>query len=308
VLRAEYGLTARDVAVSGQGALGEVWRVTIAGGDDLAVKLVKRQPPEASVALQVAHVNDIIAHGIRTAASIPDRQGRYACPALGGWLRVSVWLDGDPADPADPLTPARLGDVLGRLHAHARPMSRELDGNAQDGWYHRPPDPATLANLVGAAEGADPRWAGRLDALLPTLQTLCGITKAPTSLVCCHRDLHPDNVLVTPEGQFAVLDWDNLGPADPSQELASVVLHWFADHTTAQGAFIRSFLEAYRSAGGIGALTAIDDFAMHMATSLNFLVLQLQRAGDPRAVAEIEQMLSLLPTHEVLTGALSCSA
>lgn len=315
VVRGEFGLPARGMTVGGRGALGEIWRLHIDGGADLAVKVLAKQPSEPSVAVEVAHTRELIRRGVRVAASIPNRHGRYVSPGPGGWLRVSEWINGGRPDPADPLTPSRLGDALGRMHANAVPTPHELDGRAPDAWYHQPPDTATLGSLLAAAESSDPRWAGRLHAFMPTLHSLSGITKTPASLVLCHRDLHPENVLLTPDGQFAVLDWDNLGPADPTQELASVLLHWFADHTGVRGPLIKPFIEAYRSNGGTGTLTGIGDFAMHLAASLNFLALQLAAVADPRtetadvqrAVMETEESLRLLPTTDVLTQSLDWS-
>ena len=169
-----------------------------------------------------------------------------------------------------------------------------------------------VAASVDVCAAADPRWTGRLTAFLPTLQSLSGITKAPASLVWCHRDLHPDNVLVTADGHFAVHDWDSLGPAEPAQELASVLLHWFADHMGARALPIKGFLEAYRSAGGTGRLDGLEDFAMHLADRLNFLATQLRKVIDPdaepdairRATAEIEETLDFLPGKEVLAQCL----
>lgn len=300
VVRSEFDLPARGMIAGGRGALGEVWRLRVDGRADLAVKLVTEEPSEPLVAKEVAHTSNLAEHGVKVALAVANRQGRFVSSAPGGWLRVSEWIDGVKPDAADPLTPARLGDVLGRMHTYAVPMSHELDGSELDSWFHRPPDMKTLGNLVAAAETSDPRWAGRLDALMSTVDEVARLRKAPESMVLCHRDLHPDNALLVPDGRFAVLDWDNIGPADPTQELASVLLHWFADRTGAQGPLIGAFVEAYRAAGGTGNLTGIDDFAMHIATRLNFLALQLEPPIGHWAVMEIEELLEYLPSVEVL--------
>ena len=42
----------------------------------------------------------------------------------------------------------------------------------------------------------------------------------------CHRDLWADNVLPTADGGVCVIDWENSGPADPSQELGCVLFEF----------------------------------------------------------------------------------
>ncbi|GIH10225.1 aminoglycoside phosphotransferase [Rhizocola hellebori] len=305
-VRAEFGLRVHGLTPGGRGALGQIWRAQVEGGPDVAVKLLTEKPSESLVANEVAHTQRMAGYGVVVAASMADRSGRYLTPVAEGWVRVSEWIDGTAPDPADPLTPQALGEMLGRMHAHAGPAPGQPSG-----WYTQPPPMAKLVKLAATAEQGDARWAGRLNALVPTWQSLSQIRKAPGALVWCHRDLHPGNVLRTVAGRFAVLDWECLGPADPAQELASVLLHWFADHTGVLGPQIDAFLAAYRSAGGTGMLTAIDDFAMHLATRLNFLAHELETVIDPRAalgdvqraVAEIEETVEFLPTVEVLKQA-----
>ena len=64
-------------------------------------------------------------------------------------------------------------------------------------------------------------------ALLPDLADLV-TPMAGDGLVICHRDLHPDNVLVEACGELAVLDWDDAGPAcgDRRACRAADVLAW----------------------------------------------------------------------------------
>ena len=46
------------------------------------------------------------------------------------------------------------------------------------------------------------------------------------TLRTCHRDLWADNVLPTADGGVCVIDWENSGPADPSQELGCVLFEF----------------------------------------------------------------------------------
>ena len=90
------------------------------------------------------------AAGIRLPASVPGPGGCFVArlpdDSGSGWLRLYRWIDGVPVDLADAGVAARVGGLLGRLHACALPPT----GGA-DPWYDTVPDPAIWDQL------ADPR-------------------------------------------------------------------------------------------------------------------------------------------------------
>ena len=130
----------------------------------------------------------------------------------------------------------------------------------------------------------------------------------PASLIMCHRDLHPENVLADPDGAFVVLDGeDTFGPATPGRELACGLFDWFCDGTADLEAMSRMY-EAYLREGGPGRITEPADFTMLIAIRLNFLHLQTRIARDPRtapaqrewAQREVEEFLRITPTPRQL--------
>jgi hypothetical protein len=127
-------------------------------------------------------------------------------------------------------------------------------------------------------------------------------------LVLCHRDLHPENLLADTSGAAVVVDWDNLGPADPSRELAHLLFDWWCDPSVDAPA-MRAMYEAYVGAGGPGRVREPGDFTMLVSVRLNFLLVQLTALARGQDVAwaerEIDESLRILPTAgqlaEVLT-------
>ena len=104
------------------------------------------------------------------------------------------------------------------------------------------------------ARGPRP-FADELDALVPELvaiETYLG--RPPRELRTCHRDLWADNVRRTCDGGLCVFDFDNAGLADPSQELALLLVEYAAGDPR-RASVIR---EAYAEAGGPGRVQGPD--------------------------------------------------
>lgn len=290
-----------------RGAAGHIWRLE-ADGRSYAVKWQDRPGDEPAARGESEFIDRAAAAGVGVARNHADHAGRYCSPVPGGCLRLADWIDGARADRTDPRTAARIGDTLGRLHAAAPPTATESDGSPPDPWYHQPPAAAEWALL--AADPAPMRWAAQLRAAVPRLVELTAIAQPPdpVNLVRCHRDLHPDNALVTADGRLVVLDWDNLGPADPARELAYVLQTWFADGSRPDRPALATAAEAYRAAGGPGRIGGLADFTMAAATGLNFLRHQLTVARAPHTTAddrdyaqwEIGESLAHLPSVSTL--------
>jgi thiamine kinase-like enzyme len=77
----------------------------------------------------------------------------------------------------------------------------------------------------------------------------------------CHRDLWADNLLPTPDGGLCVVDWEESGPADPSQELGYVLFEF----TRGDPGRARALTEAYRRAGGPARVDRRGHFSMLIA-------------------------------------------
>ncbi len=313
--REAFDLGAEDVSITpgARGAQGQVWRLEV-GRRVFALKQVFAGTPPARVQVEaeVAFTQRAAAAGARLPASHPDRSGRYLVPLPdGGWLRLYDWVDLRAADLV--AGAEALGVLLAGLHRCAPPADREPGGASPDRWYEVPPDPDAWRPLVTAATEAGTSWGSRLAAAVDGLPALYAILASadPTRMRLCHRDLHPDNVFADEAGELVVVDWDNLGPADPARELAGTLVACFHDGDPDLASMRRAY-RSYVAAGGPARLRSAADFTMLIATQLNFLNLQVRVALDPAALPrdsnwaelEIDEGLRILPTPDLTAAVL----
>jgi Ser/Thr protein kinase RdoA (MazF antagonist) len=272
-----------------------------------------RSGGSTSIAVELAFARLATEAGVHVPASHVDRDGRYLVTAPGGgWLRCYDWVDLHPLD-RTAIEP----------HAASAHCSRDFTGaprpqpSSQTVAFH--PTPGTTS-WPAAADWADVAtssapWAARLTGRLPGLPQLCAAVGPveSTRLLLCHRDLHWEHVHVDAARALTVVDWDDMGPADPDRELAKAVFDWCCDdsHTDLDG--VRIMLASYVGAGGPGRVTGPSDFSMLLASRLNYLLSQVQRVLDPKtprrhrewAQQELELALHILPTERQLIDVLA---
>jgi len=297
--RTAYGWDEKtDIVAGPRGALGRIWHVRTPDGE-YALKHSFGAPPDGQPEAELDLVRRATTMGVRAPAQHPTPDGRLLTPAPGGGtLRLYDWVELHPAD-ASADRPEQLGTLLARLHRSAPPAT-----STPEPWYHQPPDPAEFTQY------ADRPWGSRLARLVTDLPRLCSAMTPPdpAQLLVCHRDLHPENVQIGGDGDLVVIDWDQLGPADPGRELGQVLFTWFTEPEPMAACY-----GAYRQAGGPGRITGPQDFTMLLADRLNFLAHEARIAADAtadpddRAWAdlEIDETLRLLPSPAQLDRTLA---
>ena len=257
-------LAAFDLGSSGQlsdgpvasGRLGSIWRLNTERGS-WAVKQVGDVPAEelAELLEGASFQEASLAAGVPTPAVRRTRAGEHIADAGEVRVRLHAWVD--LHDPDANLDPVDLGRLVARLH-----RVDFAGAIGVDPWYTEPVGAARWSELVSALRARHAPFADELDALVPELVAMeAYLGDPPRALRTCHRDLWADNVRATPMGGLCVFDFDNAGLADPSQELALILV----EYCTADPRRAGRIRAAYEEAGGPGRVEAPTDFAMPIA-------------------------------------------
>lgn len=231
----EFGLTLVSAAPVGFGAdpAARLWRATTADGHAYAVKLSGGgNPAGLVVTAQLARRG---VPGI--AAPLTTRDGRLNAVHDGCRLTVVPWVSDDRAS-AGGMRPAhwrRYGALLAA--AHAVPLTDELAGLPREDHTHAAIGAAvreTDRRLRAVGDAAD-RWAREVAGhwraaaadtarLLDRLDRLgAELRGRPAELVVCHGDPHLGNVLLGPDGEVWLIDWDDAVLAPRERDLMFVL-------------------------------------------------------------------------------------
>jgi Ser/Thr protein kinase RdoA (MazF antagonist) len=237
------------------GRLGSIWRLDTERGSWAVKQVGDAGDDEVAELLEGAAFQEaVLAAGISTPAVRRTRAREVIADCGEVRVRLHSWVDLHDADPS--LDPAAVGRFVAALHRVDFAGSIGVDP-----WYTEPVGAVRWAELVTTLRGRGAPFADELDALLPELVALeAYLGGPPRELRTCHRDLWADNVRRTSNGGLCVFDFDNAGLADPSQELAVVLVEYGAG--PGRAALIRA---AYAEAGGPGRVEGPADFAMPIA-------------------------------------------
>ncbi|WP_323095252.1 phosphotransferase enzyme family protein [Intrasporangium sp. YIM S08009] len=257
-IAAAYGLARPGdaVALSGpvaRGQLGRVWRLTV-GDRSFAVKEWYAGPRLEEVGRDAGFVDAARALGVRTPEVLRTTDGRVGADVDGTVARVFEWVDLRPRTRS--LDPAEVGRTVALLHRAARPSEEPVDN-----WFATGAGEQSWRDLARRVADEKAPFTGQLRALVDDLVAVESVIEPHESPLVCHRDLWSDNVLATTDGAVCVIDFENLGPADPSQELAMVLFEFGEDDP----ARARILHDAYRAAGGPGRVTRRGHFSMLVA-------------------------------------------
>jgi Ser/Thr protein kinase RdoA (MazF antagonist) len=265
-----------------RGRIGSIWRLDTDRGSWAVKQVEDADAHELATLLAGAAFQDAAtAAGVPTPGIRRTRDGNVITDLGGLHLRVNDWID--LLEPRLDLDAQRLGKLVAALHC--------VDHTGIQGvhpWYTDPVGAARWSELVALLRRGGAPFVDELEALVPDLVALEQyLGGPPRALRTCHRDLWADNVRQTPTGGLCVFDFDDAGLADPSQELALVLVE-FAGNDPARARAIR---DAYSEAGGPGRIEGPRDFAMVIAQLAHIVEEGCRRwlaATDDDALADNE--------------------
>jgi Ser/Thr protein kinase RdoA (MazF antagonist) len=236
-----------------RGKQGLVWRLETSDGS-WAVKVPLHPSDEAEAEVATSFQEAAYAAGVPTPQVRRTSEGHVFATIADTQVRVYEWVDLMPPDSL--LDPALVGAVVAAIH-----RVRATDLSPLDPWYHEPVGAERWDHLVGQLRAARAPFAGQLADLRDEFVALESWIEPPQTIQTCHRDLWADNVRPTADGGVCVIDWEDCGPADPSQELGCVLFE-FARGDPRRA---RALTGAYRQAGGPAIVNRRGHFSMLIA-------------------------------------------
>ena len=236
-----------------RGKQGLVWRLDTTDGS-WAVKVPFHQSGEDEVRSATAFQEAACAAGVPAPRVRRTTGGCVFATCAGRQVRVYEWVDLHAPDTR--IDPEQVGAVVAAIHRVSA-----IDPSPLDPWYHEPVGAGRWDQLAGQLLAAGAPFAPRLAGLRDELVALESWIEPPDMLRTCHRDLWADNVMATAEGGLCVIDWEDSGPADPSQELGCVLFE-FARTDPGRA---RALTGGYRQAGGPAAVNRRGHFSMLIA-------------------------------------------
>lgn len=255
-LAERFGLGAAPRLTGGpvaRGKQGVVWRLETRDGR-WAVKVPFRPSTEDEVSRSARFQEAAVAAGVPAPSVVRTTDGQLLADVGGGQVRLYTWVDLLPPDPL--LDPEQVGAAVAALHQ----VPFAVEGGHEP-WHTAPVGAGRWDTLVEQLRRAGAPFAGRLAELRNELVELESWIEPAEVARTCHRDLWADNLLPTPDGGLCVIDWDDCGPADPSQELACVLFEFGRTDPGRAHALAAS----YTRAGGPARVTRRGHFSMLIA-------------------------------------------
>ena len=236
-----------------RGEQGQVWQLRTSSGT-WAVKEAFRPVDAAELTAAADFAAAAAVFGVISPAPRRDRDGHLATSIGTAVVQVGQWVELLPPDLL--LDPGAVGRAVAGIHRTRLPAIGQADP-----WFSDPVGAAEWADLERRLSHAGAPFAADFARMRPEFAALDDWVQPPTELWTCHRDLWADNLRQTVTGEICVIDWQDCGPADPTYELACMLVE-FGD---GQPERLRALHESYVDSGGPARVRTRADFSMLIA-------------------------------------------
>jgi Ser/Thr protein kinase RdoA (MazF antagonist) len=254
-VREQYALDVAALEFVPVGYATACYLVHLAGGGRRFLKLwpdtAAARPVAArqQLVLPLLVALDDLALPFRVPRPLPARDPRLSATLDGLPFALFPYFEGSPAPDWPDASPAlqdAMARAIGSLHAATDALDGALlppAGRLELAFDEQPFEPELLAALdalerVGPGDRPGLRALRdlvlpRRDEVLRQLERLHALRERGLQLDCrlvlCHRDWGGDNLLLQPDGQLVVLDWDAVALAPPEQDLMFAIGARFPD-------------------------------------------------------------------------------
>ena len=236
-----------------RGEQGQVWQLTTSTGP-WAVKESFRPVDPAELTAAADFAAAAAALGVFSPTSRRDRDGHLSRSIGSASVQVGQWVDLLPPDPL--LDPRAVGRALAGIHRTRLPAI-----GPDDPWFSDPVGAEEWEDLERRLVDAEAPFAADFARLRPEFAALDEWVRPPAELWTCHRDLWADNLRQTVTGEVCVIDWQDCGPADPTYELACLLVEFAGE----QPKRVAALHESYVDSGGPARVRGRADFSMLIA-------------------------------------------
>jgi len=287
------GEGARLIGTPARGELGQVWKIETSTGSWAAKELFE-PGSEVEAARQAAFQEAAVSAGVPAPGIVRTVDGRVLLDLEDCQVRVYAWVDVEPPDIN--LDPASVGGAVAAIHRLGYPGEGPVHP-----WYVEPVGAEAWDALFRKLARAGNPQGVRLAEHRAEICALEQLLSPPAPMPQLHLDLWADNVRATPDGGLCILDWENAGTGDPSQELA-LVLAEFCSESAERAASLHT---AYVDEGGPGRVRGPKDFSMAIAQLGHILEWQCKnwlRAGSPEARQHARDAIEEFLTRPLTRG------
>ena len=166
-------------------------------------------------------------------------------------VRIFTWIDGHSAADvvSDSVQSGRLlqsvGDAVRKLHSLGRDrFSSRLDGSAPSFTAWKDYIDYRLGQIRQRCEVTQAVGSDLLDQACDIAQSLAAEVNQSAEAVLCHRDLHPDNLIVDDGGSLiGIVDWDTAEVWDRAGDWFKLEFELLKAHPNEEDILVAAYLD-----------------------------------------------------------------